>query len=65
MKRLLLALIAALALPTAVNAGIEKNVAEFCLKAEVFSGCVQEMSAEKKSVLEKINKNNKNGDLNF
>ena len=58
MKRLLLPLLAALSLPTPVNAGIERNIAEFCLKAEDFSGCVKEMSAGRKPVLKKINKNN-------
>ena len=64
MKRFLISLLAALALPTAVNAGTEREIAEFCLKAEDFSGCVKEMSAEKKPVLKKINKN-KNEESDF
>ena len=61
MTRLIIPLLAAIALPTAVNAGIEREIAEFCLKAEDFSGCVKEMSAEKKPVLKKINKDIKIG----
>ena len=53
MKRLLLPLLAALALPTAcsnvevsdktVNAQIDKETADFCLKASDFAGCVETM----------------------
>ena len=53
MKRLLLPLLAALALPTAcsnvevsdktVNAEIDKETADFCLKASDFAGCVETM----------------------
>ena len=43
MKRLLFPLIAALALPTAVNAEIDKETAKFCLKAADFAGCVETM----------------------
>ena len=38
MKRLLIPLLAALALPNAVNAEIDKETAEFCLKATDFAG---------------------------
>ena len=41
MKRLLLPLLAALALPNAVNAEIDKETAQFCLKATDFAGCVE------------------------
>ena len=64
MKRFLIPLLATLALPTAVNAGTEREIAEFCLKAEDFSGCVKEMSAEKKPVLNNINENI-NGESDF
>ncbi len=40
MKRLLLPLVA-LALPHAVNAEIDKETAQFCLKATDFAGCVE------------------------
>ena len=43
MKRLILSLLAALALPTAVNAEIDKETAEFCLNASDFAGCVETM----------------------
>ena len=43
MKRLILPLLAALALPFAVNAEIDKETAEFCLKASDFAGCVETM----------------------
>ena len=47
MKRLLLPLLAAIALPTAVNAEkIDKEITEFCLKATDFAGCVKTMSKE-------------------
>ena len=42
MKRLLLPLIATLVLP--VQAEIDKKIAEFCLKATDFAGCVESMS---------------------
>ena len=41
MKRLLLPLLAALALPITVKAEIDKETAEFCLKATDFAGCVE------------------------
>ena len=47
MKRYLISLLAAIALPTAVNAEkIDKEIAEFCLKATDFAGCVKTMSKE-------------------
>ena len=46
MKRLLLPLLAALALPTAVNANVDPKVAEFCLKAADFAGCVKTMTSK-------------------
>ena len=64
MKRFLIPLLAVLSFPTAVNAGTEREIAEFCLKAEDFSGCVKEMSAEKKPVLNNINENI-NGESDF
>ena len=46
MKRLLLPLLATLALPTAVNANIDPKVAEICMKAVDFQGCVKAMGGE-------------------
>ena len=44
MKRLLFPLIATIALPTAVNANIDPKVAEICMKAPDFKGCIEGMS---------------------
>ena len=45
MKPLLLPLLAAISLPTAVNAEkIDQEIAEFCLKATDFAGCIKTMS---------------------
>ena len=44
MKRLLLPLLAAIALPTAVNADVDPKVAEICMKAVDFQGCVNAMT---------------------
>ena len=41
MKRLLLPLLAALALPTAVNANIDAEVHKKCLEARDYAGCVK------------------------
>ena len=46
MKRLLLPLLAAIALPTAVNANVDPKVAEMCMKAADFQGCVRAMTGE-------------------
>ena len=40
MKRLLLSLLAALALPTAVNANVDAEVHKKCLEARDYAGCV-------------------------
>ena len=47
MKRLLLLLLAALAVPTAVNANVDPKVAEMCMKAVDFQGCVAAMTGNK------------------
>ena len=46
MKRLLLPLLAALALPTAVNANVDPKIAEICMKAVDFQGCVKAMGGK-------------------
>ncbi len=53
MKRLLLPLLAALALPTAVNANIDPKVAEMCMKAVDFQGCVNAMTGVNKNAQNK------------
>ena len=50
MKRLLLPLLAAIALPTAVNANVDPKVAEFCLKAADFAGCVKTMTTKSSDI---------------
>ena len=62
MKRLLLPLLAVLALPTAVNANVDPKVAEICMKAVDFQGCVNAMtgtdqiSIKKEELLDEIKK---------
>ena len=53
MKRLLIPLLAALALPTAVNANVDPKVAEMCMKAVDFQGCVNAMTGVNKNVKNK------------
>ena len=49
MKRLLLSLIAALALPCAVNAdGIDPEVHKLCLPAKDYAGCIKFQTKNKK-----------------
>ena len=47
MKRLLLALLAALALPTAVNAGVDSEVHNLCKDVSDYIGCVKANSSNK------------------
>ena len=54
MKRFLIPLLAVLSFPTAVNAGTEREIAEFCLKAEDFYndniyliGCIPDFPIER------------------
>jgi len=61
MKKYLFLFSAVLLLPFSVNAATDREIAEFCLKAKDFSGCVKEMSTKKKGInSKKINKKNKN-----
>tara|TARA_B100001109_G_scaffold207115_1_gene174371 strand:+ start:429 stop:596 length:168 start_codon:yes stop_codon:yes gene_type:complete len=55
MKRLLLPLLAVLALPNAVNANVDPKVAEICMKAVDFQGCVNAMSGKVKDLERKMN----------
>ena len=55
MKRLLLPLLAALALPTAVSANVDPKVAEICMKAADFKGCVEMMTGANKNPSELAN----------
>ena len=47
MKRLLIPLLALLALPVSVNAEIDEETAKFCLKATDFAGCIETMTKDK------------------
>ena len=46
MKRFLVPFLAALALPTVANANVDPKIAEICMKATDFQGCVQSMSGQ-------------------
>ena len=63
MKRLIIPLLSFIALPTAIQANIDPKVAEMCMKASDFQGCVKSMSVinEKKS----LNKSEFDDDLAF
>ena len=63
MKRSLLPLLAALALPTAVNANVDHKVAEMCMKAADFQGCVKAMGGEKDEPVKTTVVSNKQNDL--
>ena len=47
MRKLLISLLAAISLPTAVNAEVDPKVAEMCMKAVDFQGCVNAMTGKK------------------
>ncbi len=53
MKGFLITLLAALALPTAVNANVDPKIAEICIKATDFQGCIQSMSGQKNNLSNK------------
>ena len=59
MHKLLIPLFATIALPIAVNAQIDKETAEFCLKAADFAGCVEAMTGEGFKVKKSLIKGNK------
>ena len=63
MKRLLLPLLAAIALPTAVNANVDPKVAEICMKAVDFQGCVKAMGGESSEPVRTTIVSNKQNDL--
>jgi len=50
-KSFLIPLLTALALPTVVNANIDPKIAEICMKATDFQGCVKSMSGQKENNL--------------
>ncbi len=48
MKRLIIPLLSFIALPSAIQANIDPKVAEMCIKASDFQGCIKSMSVIKK-----------------
>ena len=48
-KKIIFPFLACIALPTTIHANVDSKVAEFCLKAADFSGCVESMSGTKKN----------------
>ncbi len=66
MKRFFIPLLAAFTLPTAVNANIDPKVAEMCMKAADYKGCIELNT--RKSSLPRCNfllSDNCNGELNW
>ena len=57
MKRLIIPILSFIALPTAMQANIDPKVAEMCMKASDFQGCVKSMSV--------INEKNRQINLNL
>ena len=51
MKRLIIPFLSFIALPSAIQANIDPKVAEMCMKASDFQGCVKSMSGKKENNL--------------
>ena len=51
MKRLIIPFLSFIALPSAIQANIDPKVAEMCMKASDFQGCVKSMSGQKENNL--------------
>ena len=51
MKRLIISFLTFVALPSAIQANIDPKVAEICMKASDFQGCVKSMSGSKEEKL--------------
>ena len=51
MKRLIIPLLSFIAFPSAIQANIDPKVAEMCMKASDFQGCVKSMSGKKENNL--------------
>ena len=49
MKKIIFPLLAFIALPTTIQANVDPKVAEICMKAADFKGCVESMSGMKKN----------------
>ena len=48
-KKIFFPLLACIALPTSIQANVDPKVAEICMKAADFKGCVESMSGMKKN----------------
>ena len=59
MKRLIIPFLSFIALPSAIQANIDPKVAEICMKASDFQGCVKSMSGFKEKKLEIISEYDK------
>ena len=51
MKRLVITLLAFISFPSIVNANLDPKIAEMCMKAADFKGCVESMSGEATNIL--------------
>ena len=63
MKRLLLPLLAALALPTAINAEIDPKILKICMKAADFQGCVKALGGQTNEPIKTTVVSDKQNDL--
>ena len=52
MKRLIIPFLSFIALPSAIQANIDPKVAEICMKASDFQGCLKSMAGFTKKKLE-------------
>ena len=62
-KRFLIPLLAAITLPAVVNANVDPKVAEMCMKAADFQGCVKAMGGEKNEPVKTTVVSNRQNDL--
>ena len=51
MKRIVITLLAFISFPSIVNANLDPKIAEMCMKAADFKGCVESMSGEETNIL--------------
>ena len=51
MKRLAVTLLAFISFPSIANANLDPKIAEMCMKASDFKGCVESMSGEASNIL--------------
>ena len=63
MKRLIIPFLSLLALPSAIQANIDPKVAEICMKASDFHGCLKSISGFKEKKLAIISDNSPEDEL--